>query len=171
VGNGSRGSQFMCGTKGGGKPIGLAGALPRKRTLSGNVDTLEAHRCGLTSFGQIGRGYPQKHKPVPAKRTSWPTSCHATRRSACPKRRTSTTPTNYCHQRGRTKHRPPVACRCRPSRTKSAKLRGTTPSSQAEWWLSFRARRNPKSHGSGHSVDSTPPVTICSSVPEGNCTL
>jgi hypothetical protein len=55
----------MCGTKGGGKPIGLAGALPRERTISGNVDTLEAHRCGLTSFGQIGRGYPQKHKPVP----------------------------------------------------------------------------------------------------------
>jgi hypothetical protein len=40
VGNGRRGSQFMCGTKGGGKPIGLAGALPRERTLSGNVYTL-----------------------------------------------------------------------------------------------------------------------------------
>ncbi|KAH0813605.1 hypothetical protein GEV33_009186 [Tenebrio molitor] len=58
---GQRGSR----TKGGGKPIGLADALPRERTLSGNVDTLEAHRCGLTSIGQIGRGYPQKHKPVP----------------------------------------------------------------------------------------------------------
>ncbi|KAH0814763.1 hypothetical protein GEV33_008029 [Tenebrio molitor] len=40
VGNGRRGSQFMCGTKEGGKPIGLAGALPRERTLSGNVYTL-----------------------------------------------------------------------------------------------------------------------------------
>jgi hypothetical protein len=55
---GSRGSQFMCGTKGGGKPIGLADALPRERTLSGNVDTLEAHRCGLTLSGQRGRGFP-----------------------------------------------------------------------------------------------------------------
>jgi hypothetical protein len=48
----------MCGTKGGGKPIGLADALPRERTLSGNVDTLEAHRCGLTLSGQRGRGFP-----------------------------------------------------------------------------------------------------------------
>jgi hypothetical protein len=40
VGNGRRGSQIMCGTKGGGKPIGLAGALPRERTLSDNVYTL-----------------------------------------------------------------------------------------------------------------------------------
>jgi hypothetical protein len=55
---GSRGSQSMCGTKGGGKPIGLADALPRERTLSGNVDTLEAHRCGLTLSGQRGRGFP-----------------------------------------------------------------------------------------------------------------
>jgi hypothetical protein len=61
---GSRGSQFMCGTKGGGKPIGLADALPRERTLSGNVDTLEAHRCGLTLFGQRGWGYPQQHYHV-----------------------------------------------------------------------------------------------------------
>ncbi|KAH0812569.1 hypothetical protein GEV33_010222 [Tenebrio molitor] len=41
-----------------GKPIGLADALPRERTLSGNVDTLEAHRCGLTLSGQRGRGFP-----------------------------------------------------------------------------------------------------------------
>jgi hypothetical protein len=40
VGNGRRGSQFMCGTKGEGKPIGLGGALPQERTLSGNVYTL-----------------------------------------------------------------------------------------------------------------------------------
>ncbi|KAH0810728.1 hypothetical protein GEV33_012063 [Tenebrio molitor] len=40
VDNGRRGLQFMCGTKGGGKPIGLAGALPRERTLSGNVYSL-----------------------------------------------------------------------------------------------------------------------------------
>jgi hypothetical protein len=30
----------MCGTKGGGKLIGLAGVLPRERTLNGNVYTL-----------------------------------------------------------------------------------------------------------------------------------
>ncbi|KAH0819047.1 hypothetical protein GEV33_003744 [Tenebrio molitor] len=40
VGNGRRGSRFMCGTKEGGKPIDLAGALPQERTLSGNVYTL-----------------------------------------------------------------------------------------------------------------------------------
>jgi hypothetical protein len=38
VGNGRRGSHLgMCGTKGGGKPIDLAGALPRERTLNDNV--------------------------------------------------------------------------------------------------------------------------------------
>ncbi|KAH0816504.1 hypothetical protein GEV33_006287 [Tenebrio molitor] len=41
-----RGSQFMCGTKRGGKPIGLAGALPRERTLSGNVYTLTGRTWG-----------------------------------------------------------------------------------------------------------------------------
>jgi hypothetical protein len=65
VGKGRRTSEFMCGTKGGGKPIGLAGALPRERTLSGNVDTLEAHRCGLTLSGQTGWGYPQQHNQCP----------------------------------------------------------------------------------------------------------
>ncbi|KAH0811726.1 hypothetical protein GEV33_011065 [Tenebrio molitor] len=40
VGNGRRGSQFMCGTKGGGKPIGLADVLPRERSLRPGISVV-----------------------------------------------------------------------------------------------------------------------------------
>ncbi|KAJ3628538.1 hypothetical protein MTP99_015837 [Tenebrio molitor] len=58
VGNGRLGSQFVCGTKGGGKSIGLAGALPRERTLSGNVYTPTGRSSRTSSFkaGRSGQG-------------------------------------------------------------------------------------------------------------------
>ncbi|KAH0819452.1 hypothetical protein GEV33_003339 [Tenebrio molitor] len=64
VANGRSGSQFMCGTKGGGKPVGLGGALPRERTLSGNV--VYANRTQL--LGKFDDALKQKRSHLAKKK-------------------------------------------------------------------------------------------------------